>query len=65
MERHGDRATASIARHPDVTGILASLQSAAPSVLVEEGDKAPRVRRHGRDTVAQPGLWRQCPRAPL
>jgi len=52
VERHRDRASASVARHPDVTGIFAGLQSAAPSVLVEEGGEALSLRVHGRATLA-------------
>jgi len=37
LERHGDRATASVACQPDALGVDAGLQSAARSVLVEEG----------------------------
>jgi len=48
-----------------MTSIFASLQSAAPSVFVEEGDKAPHFLRHGRDTLAQLGPWRQGSRALL
>ena len=52
MERHGDRTSASVARHPDVTSIFATIQSAAASVLVEEGGEALSLRVHGRDTLA-------------